>query len=395
MPFLNPELVSVKESQLSSHRRPDSTLFLGASRWRLLVNLIGIWIATLACSANALLEAGPVVHKSRERSHHRLSRPPASATTASQAQEAVAPRTMTTTANGAKSSGTASPETRRDSPAESPSFTSDASQSERCLQTLHKTVRAENQTRLAGFCDPRTVNRLPVCHSVENRPIHHSEFLSTDSRGKRILVLGLFHGDEPLAGEMALEWSARLGKLEGYRNSWRLVPMLNPDGLERGTRMNARGVDLNRNFPTKDWARAATKYWQERGKSDPRRYPGESAGSESETKCAIAHIKDFRPDFIVAVHTPYRVLDFDGPRMPFPRYKDLPWRALGNFPGSLGRYMWKDYSIPVLTVELGSKMIDSAELQDLVGTFAIEASRRSGQKTAGLFEAIDWPLTGH
>lgn len=74
--------------------------------------------------------------------------------------------------------------------------------------------------------------------------------------------------------------------------------------------------------------------------------------------------------------------------MPFPRYKDLPWRALGNFPGSLGRYMWRDYQIPVLTVELGTSMVDSGQLQDVVGTFAIDAARRSGQKTATLFDLM-------
>lgn len=254
-----------------------------------------------------------------------------------------------------------------------------------CESTVKRVVRSENQERLKTIC--KSAVRIPTCASVENRPIQHIDLLSNDVRGKRILVLGMIHGDEPLAGEMALEWAARLNGIEA-RNSWRVVPMLNPDGLERKTRMNANGVDLNRNFPTRDWHEDALPFWKRTSKNDPRRFPGDTPGSEAETKCVIQQIKDFRPDFIVSVHTPYRVLDFDGPKMKFPAYKDLPWRALGNFPGSLGRYMWKDYQVPVLTVELGSTMVDAARLQDIVGTFAIEAARRSGTKTAGLFEHL-------
>lgn len=256
-----------------------------------------------------------------------------------------------------------------------------------CTEIMAKMVRPEHRDRLQAFC--QEAQQLPSCESTEGRPIHHSEFESSGSTGKRILVLGLMHGDEPLAGEMTVEWSERLKNLgQTSRNSWRFVPMINPDGLERHSRLNARGVDLNRNFPTKDWDEAAMEFWKGRSKADPRRFPGESAGSEVETQCVIAHIKAFRPDFIVSVHTPYRVLDFDGPPMHFPRYKDLPWRALGNFPGSLGRYMWKDYQIPVLTVELGDSMVDAAQLQDIVGGFAIDAVRRAGQKTAGTFDRL-------
>ncbi len=265
-----------------------------------------------------------------------------------------------------------------------------ASEQDLCKSTINSTVRPQNRTRLSEFC--KRVERLPSCSSTEGRPIQHVNFTSRDAKAKRILVFGLIHGDEPLAGEMTLEWSERLQTLREKnlepRNTWRVIPMLNPDGLIRHTRMNANGVDLNRNFPTKDWKEEATGFWKGQAKSDPRRFPGLNPASEAETRCAIAQIKDFKPDFIVSVHTPYRVLDFDGPMMPFPNYKDLPWQALGNFPGSLGRFMWRDYKVPVLTVELGQNMVDVAQLQDILGTFAIEASRRSGQKTAGLFDML-------
>lgn len=255
-----------------------------------------------------------------------------------------------------------------------------------CLQLLKLTTRTEKQSELEGFCN--RVAKLPKCVSREGRPIFHVDQESSDKRGKRILALGLIHGDEPLAGELTLQWAERLAKLDKHRSTWRIVPMLNPDGLIKKTRPNAAGVDLNRNFPTRDWNEEAMAYWEKSQKKNDRRFPGEGPGSEPETKCVIAHIKDFRPEFIVSNHTPYRVLDFDGPKMPFPAYRDLPWRALGNFPGSLGRYMWRDYQIPVLTVELGEKMIDGDALQDLIGTFAIDAVRRSGEKKADLYDLL-------
>ncbi len=246
-----------------------------------------------------------------------------------------------------------------------------------CLAILTATVRKESVEHLASFCSH--VERLPLCQSTAGEPIFHSDSMSSDQHGKRILVLGMIHGDEPLAGEMALEWTERLKKID-HRNNWRLVPLLNPDGLHRQTRMNANGVDLNRNFPTKDWSKDAIKYWQSSSHSDPRRFPGSIAASESETKCVMAQIQDFKPDFIVSIHTPYHVLDFDGPKVSFPAYKDLPWRALGNYPGSLGRFMWKDFQIPVLTIELGTSMVDAAKLQDVVGSFAIKSLQHSSAK---------------
>lgn len=255
-----------------------------------------------------------------------------------------------------------------------------------CLELMRLTTRESQQSKYEAYCE--RVAKLPKCTSREGRPIFHVQKDSASHHGKRILVLGLIHGDEPLAGEMTLEWADRLAALENNRSTWRIVPILNPDGLLKKTRMNSSGVDLNRNFPTRDWTEAALNYWEKSAKKDPRRFPGDSPASEPETKCAIAHIKDFKPEFIISNHTPYKVLDFDGPKMPFPKYKDLPWRALGNFPGSLGRYMWKDNQIPVLTVELGDQMIDANALQDLIGTFAIDAVKRSGEKKSDVYELL-------
>lgn len=194
--------------------------------------------------------------------------------------------------------------------------------------------------------------QLDGCKSVREQNITHFDKPSIKNpTGKKILVIGMIHGDEPEALELSHRWIERLRGLEPS-NHWRIVPNLNPDGYELKTRANANNVDLNRNFPTKDWDSHALLHWKNTLNENKRRYPGPNAGSEVETQCAIKHIEDFKPDVIVALHTPYALLDFDGPKDKKIKFKSLPWRKLGTFTGSLGRYMWDERHVPVLTVEI-------------------------------------------
>lgn len=210
------------------------------------------------------------------------------------------------------------------------------------------------------------------CSSHEGEPIFHVDSDGHSKIPKKIMVISLIHGDETEAGVLSRFWLERLSKLDP-RNSWRVIPVANPDGVKKLTRTNANGVDLNRNFPTHDWSALAHKQWEAGGRKSPRRYPGAAAGEEKETKCLMKHLDEYAPDFVVSIHTPLRVLDFDGPklrrRVP---YDYLPWRSLGNFPGSLGRYMWVERQTPVLTTELKSTLPETEgvfeQLQDLIGT---------------------------
>ncbi len=221
---------------------------------------------------------------------------------------------------------------------------------------------------------------LSGCYAQESQtPIFHYDRQGKSIKGKRILVYSMFHGDEFPAGSVARYWMERLSTIDP-RSSWRIVPIVNPDGVRNKTRVNGRGVDINRNLPTKDWEKLALKYWKERESKKKRRFPGNEAGSEQETRCVMNHIENFRPDFIISVHTPYGLLDFDGPQKQIrPRFHNLPWKRLGHYPGSLGRYMWAERNIPVLTIELKGNEFNMdpeylGELQDVAGGLAIQAS---------------------
>ncbi|MCP4204779.1 MAG: murein peptide amidase A, partial [bacterium] len=137
---------------------------------------------------------------------------------------------------------------------------------------------------------------------------------------------------------------------------WRIVPVLNPDGLLQrpAQRMNANGVDLNRNFPSPDWQRQAHQHWVEKTARNPRRYPGSSSLSEPESRWLASEIERFRPDVIVAVHAPLEVLDFDGPPDPPRSFGPLRLHQLGTYPGSLGRWAGVHLGLPVVTIELPS-----------------------------------------
>ncbi|MET0335704.1 MAG: M14 family zinc carboxypeptidase [Rhizobacter sp.] len=170
---------------------------------------------------------------------------------------------------------------------------------------------------------------------------------------RRVLVVGGIHGDELSSSSLVFHWIAHAGEASAGMD-WRFLPALNPDGLmlAKPTRVNANGVDLNRNFPTPRWSQEAHRYWEKRTRRDPRRFPGRAALSEPESRFLVQVMTDWKPDLIVSVHAPYGVLDFDGPVEPPTRLGRLHLERVGIFPGSLGHYGGVHKGVPVVTIEL-------------------------------------------
>lgn len=248
-----------------------------------------------------------------------------------------------------------------------------------CVESLKALPGKSRIEELKQACSQAAM--LPSCVSEKGVRIFHYDKAAKggEKEPKKILVFALMHGDEFPSGSVARSWMERLSTIEP-RNSWRVVPIVNPDGLKNKTRYNANGVDVNRNFPSKDWDEKALSYWEKRTKKDKRRFPGNKAASEKETICSIAHIDEFDPDLILSIHTPYNVLDFDGPKIKAPAFAGMPWKTLGTYPGSLGRYMWADRLKPTLTIELsGTGVAEKLErfdkLQDITGDIAIKSEK--------------------
>jgi murein peptide amidase A len=194
--------------------------------------------------------------------------------------------------------------------------------------------------------------------SVLGRPIWGRDVRAEDAR-LRVLVLGGIHGDEMSSSALVFHWIAMAQTPPADMPlpiHWRFIPTLNPDGMfaRPARRVNAHGVDLNRNFPTPNWSRDARQYWESRTGSDPRRWPGNKALSEPESRFLLEQMESFKPHLIVSVHAPYGVLDFDGPSVPPSRLGRLYLDQVGIFPGSLGNYGGVHKGVPVVTIELPS-----------------------------------------
>lgn len=127
---------------------------------------------------------------------------------------------------------------------------------------------------------------LVIGHSVEGREIRATR-VGEEGAPVNVLVVGNVHGNE-VAGE-AIIAALRRERVEGV-TFW-LVRTGNPDGRARGTRQNARGVDLNRNFP-----------WRWRTGPRGTYYPGPKAGSEPETQALMRFVRRIRPQLGIYYH---------------------------------------------------------------------------------------------
>jgi murein peptide amidase A len=143
---------------------------------------------------------------------------------------------------------------------------------------------------------PTVDERERLGDSVEGRPIRVVHRGDPDEI--RVLVVGCIHGDECAGVRIARR--LRTGRPRGFLDLW-IVPTLNPDGRAAHTRQNARGVDLNRNFP----------YRWERGPRG-RYYPGRRPASEPETRIAMRLIRRIEPDITIWFHQPLALVDASG-----------------------------------------------------------------------------------
>ena len=168
-----------------------------------------------------------------------------------------------------------------------------------------------------------------------------------------ILFVGGVHGDEPEGVRLAQDFLSWLTSEEALRSStlrpWILIPCINPDGFNNSQRTNGRGVDLNRNFPCRDWSPESKA---------PRYYPGPSPGSEKEVQALVQLIEDEKPHLIVHFHSWEPCVVYTGS----PGKEAAEILASGTdyecredigypTPGSLGQYGWLDRQIPVICIE--------------------------------------------
>jgi protein MpaA len=250
-----------------------------------------------------------------------------------------------------------------------------------CDEFVHRLPNVSRSLCAAAQLQPGTAR------SIRGVPLYLRD-VQSDGAKLRVLVIGAIHGDELSSASLAFHW-LRLAQQQPPAQMplpvhWRFIPVLNPDGLlgQPPRRVNARGVDLNRNFPTPNWERDAAVYWEKRTGKDPRRWPGPKPLSEPESRYLHEQMQSFRPHLIVAIHAPYGVLDFDGPSAPPSKLGRLYLDQVGIFPGSLGNYGGVHKGVPVVTIELPNAMRTplDAEMRQMW----LDLLRWMGEKSLGL-----------
>ena len=180
--------------------------------------------------------------------------------------------------------------------------------------------------------------RIPVWKSLK------------DTSNSRILVLGGVHGDEIEGIELA-NLTIKTFLQTCPISNFIVIPCLNVDGYLLNQRENFRGVDLNRNLPSKNWNSIPT---------NSRYNPGEYPESENENKLFMSIIRKFQPHIIISCHSYTKTLllvnhgkvDFNneieelGTSMGVPIVKAMGYPALG----SLNSYS-RDFDITTVTIE--------------------------------------------
>lgn len=207
--------------------------------------------------------------------------------------------------------------------------------------------------------------------SVRGRSIVASLF---GSGTKRVIVLGGIHGDEQTSAILAKALAATLVR-EPIPSSPTIIIVseVNPDGLIDSTRVNAAGVDINRNFPSSSWRSEFP---------DANHYPGHEPASEPETRAVIDLIKRYPPDLLITLHAALGCMNWDGPGAEtaammaeingYPLCESLGYET----PGSLGTYAGVDMRIPTVTIELRASAAGDLVRENLPALRAVLAQFR-------------------
>ncbi|MCW2781688.1 MAG: peptidase carboxypeptidase [Marmoricola sp.] len=196
----------------------------------------------------------------------------------------------------------------------------------------------------------------PQTHIIEKRVIGHTVQgrkivawrIGNPSSTRKVVLIGAIHGDE--FGPSRILLNLRDGPAIRGADIW-VIPRLNNDGVAHHTRLNAYGVNLNRNFPV-HWAPL-------NGASES----GPRPASEPETRALMAFMREIRPTFVVSFHQPLHGVGMDRKGVPFqkrlarglhlPRH---PFNCNSACHGTFTEWFNKLFSGTAITVEYGAHL---------------------------------------
>jgi len=188
-------------------------------------------------------------------------------------------------------------------------------------------------------------------YSVEQTPLH---IWQPACSKVEVLIFAGIHGEEP---DTTVMLSRALRSMSRQSRSCAVILCANPDGVRHGTRGNANGVDLNRNFPSSNWTtEPVTHRWNVDSERRVRLSPGDIPCSEPEVVALTHVVNDLKPECIVSIHSPLGVIDDpEGTDLgrTLSERSGMPRTVLPteNTPGSFGSWT-RDIGVATITYEL-------------------------------------------
>lgn len=195
-------------------------------------------------------------------------------------------------------------------------------------------------------------------YSVQNKDI--CAYSNLPQSPSYIYLIAGVHGNEP-EGVYVLEQLYAWCKTQNLSKPLMIIPDINPDGAAAKTRVNANGVDLNRNWPTSDWQ---AEY------SEAKYNPGVEPLSEPENVFLYNMLSEFKPEAIISFHSWKPILNYNPAAKNlaeyFNKFNNYPMQDSIGYPtpGSLGQYATEELECPILTYEL-PEIASSASMQDI------------------------------
>lgn len=194
--------------------------------------------------------------------------------------------------------------------------------------------------------------------------------------GAPILILGGVHGNEPEGVVACLGLIKTFEKAYSLSLNLTIVPEFNRDGVLALKRVNARGVDLNRNLPTKDWTKNV---------KEEKYYPGERPNSEPENQALVAWVDSHKPKFVISMHSWHPCLNINGAcrgeaevirsHTGYEIKEEIGYPT----PGCLGTYAGLERDIPTITYEV-ERGLDSTSILKTHVPALIEALKTLEQR---------------
>lgn len=200
--------------------------------------------------------------------------------------------------------------------------------------------------------------------SVKGRPITAYQF---GTGSQYVVYMGAMHGSEQGTKRLMDEWFSQLNSDPDRIPAGRsiiVIPAVNPDGYAANSRLNANGIDINRNFASNDWKQQVTLP----GSSAVTNAGGPNPLSEPESRAIANYISRIRPRLVISYHSKASIVEANesGDSVAVAagyasraRYRAVPRSQTGNSfahdtTGAMEDWMRERLGLPCIVIELST-----------------------------------------